>query len=143
MQVKEIMTPNVETINSQANLVEAAGKMEMLNIGALPVWDNGELIGMITDRDIAVRAVAEEKDPSKTSVKEIMTSDVCCCFEDGDIREAARIMEENSIHRLLVVNSENEPVGFISLSDFAVKSHDEHLTCELLERISEPACPHR
>ena len=143
MQVKEIMTCNVETINSDANLIEAAEKMKSLEIGALPVWEADELVGMITDRDITVRAIAERKDPSSTSVKEIMTSDVCCCFEDDDIHEAARMMEEKSIHRLLVVNSDGDSVGFVSLSDFAVKSHDEHLTYEVLERISEPACPHR
>lgn len=143
MQVKEIMTCSVETINSDANLVEAAEKMKSLEIGALPVWEADELVGMITDRDITVRAIAERKDPSSTSVKEIMTSDVCCCFEDDDIHEAARMMEEKSIHRLLVVDSSNDPVGFVSLSDLAVKSHDEHLTYEVLERISEPACPHR
>ena len=143
MQVKEIMTCNVETISSDANLVEAAQKMRSLEVGALPVWENDKLIGMITDRDITIRGVADEKNPSSTNVKEIMTSDVCCCFENDDIHEAARMMEEKTIHRLLVVNSNNEPVGFVSLSDFAVKSHDEHLTCEVLERISEPACPHR
>ncbi len=143
MQVKEIMTCNIETIGSDANLVEAAQKMKLLEVGALPIWENGKLIGMITDRDITIRGVADEKNPSSTSVKEIMTSDVCCCCEDDDIHEAARMMEEKSIHRLLVANSNNEPVGFVSLSDFAVKSHDEHLTCEVLERISEPACPHR
>ena len=143
MQVKEIMTCSVETINSDANLVEAAEKMKSLEIGALPVWENDELVGMITDRDITMRAIAEEKDPSSTSVKEIMTSDICCCFEDNDIHEAAGMMEEKSIHRLLVVDSSNDPVGFVSLSDLAVKSHDEHLTYEVLERISEPACPHR
>lgn len=143
MQVKEIMTCAVETVNSDTNLVEVARKMLSLEVGALPVWENGELIGMITDRDITIRAVADEKNPSSTSVKEIMTSDVRCCFEDDDIYQAARMMEEESIYRLLVVNSNNEPVGFVSLSDFAVKSHNEHLTCEVLERISEPACPHR
>ena len=143
MQVKEIMTFSVETINSDANLVKAAQKMRSLEVGALPVWENDKLIGMITDRDITIRAVAEEKSLSSTSVKEIMTSDVCCCFEDDDIHEAAGMMEENSIHRLLVVNSSNQPIGFVSLSDIAVKSHDEHLTYEVLERISEPACPHR
>lgn len=143
MQVKEIMTCSVETINSDANLAEAAQKMRTLEVGALPVWENDELIGMITDRDITIRAVAEEKSLSGTSVKEIMTSDVCCCFEDDDIQEAARLMEENSIHRLLVVNSSDQPIGFVSLSDIAVKSHDEHLAYEVLERISEPACPHR
>ena len=143
MQVKEIMTCNIETVTSDANLVEAAQKMRSLEVGALPVWENDKLIGMITDRDITIRGVADEKNLSSTSVKEIMTSDVCCCFEDDDIHEAARMMEEKSIHRLLVVNSDNEPVGFVSLSDFAVKSHDEHLTYEVLERISSPACPHR
>ena len=143
MQVKEIMTCSVETINSDANLVKAAQKMKSLEVGALPVWENDELIGMITDRDITMRAVAEEKSLSSTSVKEIMTSEVCCCFEDDYIYEAARKMEENSIHRLLVVNSSDQPIGFVSLSDIAVKSHDEQLTYEVLERISEPACPHR
>lgn len=143
MQVKEIMTCSVETVDSEASLIEAARKMRSLEVGALPVWEDGKLIGMITDRDIAIRAVAEEKSPAGTSVKQIMTSNVCCCLEDDDIYEAARMMEERSIHRLLVVNSNNDPVGFVSLSDLAVKSHDEHLTYEVLERISEPACPHR
>ena len=143
MQVKEIMTRSVETIESDARLVEAARKMRSLKVGALPVWENGELIGMITDRDIIIRAVADEKNPSSTSVEEIMTSDVCSCFEDDDIHDAASMMEERSIHRLLVVNDNNDPVGLVSLSDFAVKSHDEHLTYEVLERISEPACPHQ
>ena len=143
MQVKEIMTCTVETISSGANLVEAARKMRSLEVGALPIWENDKLVGMITDRDITIRGVADEKKPLSTSVKEIMTSDVCCCCEDDDIHDAADMMEERSIHRLLVVNSNNDPVGFVSLSDFAVKSHDEHLTYEVLERISEPACPHR
>ena len=143
MQVKEIMTCNIETIGSDANLVEAAQRMRSLEVGALPIWENDKLIGMITDRDITIRGVADEKNPSSTSVKEIMTSDVCCCCEDDDIHKAASMMEEKSIHRLVVVNSNNDPVGFVSLSDFAVKSHDEHLTYEVLERISEPACPHR
>ena len=143
MQVREIMTCTVESISSGANLVEAARKMRALEVGALPIWESDELIGMITDRDITIRAVAEEKNLSATSVKDIMTSEVCCCFETDDIHEAGRMMEENSIHRLLVVNSSNQPVGFVSLSDMAVKSHDEHLAYEVLEKISEPACPHR
>jgi CBS domain-containing protein len=143
MQVKEIMTCNIETISSEANLVEAARRMKSLNVGALPIWEEDKLIGMITDRDITIRAVAEKKMATATSVKEIMTSNVCCCFEDDDIYEAARMMEENSIHRLLVVNSSNQPIGFVSLSDIAVKGEDEHLAYEVLEKISEPACPHR
>jgi len=141
--VQDIMTSSVETIGSDASLVEAAEKMKSLEIGALPVWENGKLIGVITDRDITIRAVAQGRNPSSTGVREIMTSDVCCCCEDDDIQEAAQMMEKESLHRLLVVNSDNDPVGFVSLSDLAVKSQDEHLAYEVLERISEPACPHR
>jgi len=143
MQVKEIMTCNAETIDSNCNLIEVAQKMRTLEIGALPVWEGDEPIGIITDRDIAIRAVAERKNPAETSVMEIMTSEVFYCLEDDNIGGAARIMEEKSIHRLLVLDNDYEPVGFVSLSDFAVKSHDEHLTFEVLERISEPASPHR
>ena len=143
MKVSQIMTHSVETIDSDASLVEAACKMRSLEVGALPVWEDGRLVGIITDRDIAVRGVGRQKNPTSTKVKEIMTADMCCCFEDDDITRAAEKMEERSIHRLLVVNDQNEPVGFVSLSDFAVKCHDEHLIYELLERICEPACPHR
>lgn len=143
MQVKEIMTSNIETISSETNLTEAAQKMQELEVGALPVWEGGELVGMITDRDITLRAVAEGKDPTTTQVKEVMTPEVFCCCEEDDIHEAAEMMEEKSIHRLLVINSDNAPVGFVSLADFAVKSHDERLAWEILEKISEPACPHR
>lgn len=143
MQVQEIMTSNAETINSDANLVEAAQKMKMLEVGALPVWETDELVGMITDRDIILRAIAEGKDPSSTYINEIMTQEVFTCLEDDDIHDAAEMMEKNSIHRLLVLNSNNEAVGFVSLADFAVKSRDERLAWEILEKISEPACPHR
>lgn len=143
MLVKEIMTSNVETVNSNANLIETARKMRSLEVGALPVWEKGKMVGMITDRDIAVRAIAEKKNPSTTTAKEIMSSNVCSCYEEDDIRKAAEMMEKNCFHRLLVVDSDNDPIGFVSLSDFAVKSHDEHLTYEVLEQISAPACPHR
>ncbi|MHC4336344.1 MAG: CBS domain-containing protein [Planctomycetota bacterium] len=143
MQVKEIMTCGVEMIDSRATLMEAAQKMKTLDVGALPVWEDDKLVGMITDRDMAVRAIAEGKDPSNECVCEIMTPEVFHCFEDDDVYEAARMMEERSIHRLLVLNSEYKPVGFISLADFAVKTRDEHLAWEVLEKISEPAYPHR
>lgn len=143
MQVKEIMTCNAETIDADANLIEAARKMKSLEVGALPVREAEELIGIITDRDITVRATAEDKDTSSTHVNEIMTPEVFYCLEDDDIHEAAKMMEDKSIHRLLVLNSDYEPAGLISLADFAVKSHDEHLTWQVLEKISEPACPHR
>lgn len=143
MQVKEIMTGDVETISSNATLTEAAQKMRSLEVGALPVWEEDNLVGMITDRDITVRAIAEGKDASNMCVSEIMTPEVFYCFEDDDVYAAARMMEEKAIHRLLVLSSDEKPIGFISLADFAVKTRDEHLAWEVLEKISEPACPHR
>lgn len=143
MQVKEIMTYNAETINTDATLQQAAQKMKAREIGCLPVCEGQEVVGMITDRDIAIRACAEDKEPSTTLVQGIMTPEVFYCFEDDDIHEAAEIMEDKSIHRLLVLSTYNKPIGFVSLADFAVKSRDERLAWEILERISEPACPHR
>ena len=143
MQVKEIMTCDVETVDSDIMIVQAANLMKQLDIGSLPVWKEERLIGMVTDRDIAVRAVAEGKDPTETCVKDIMTPQVYYCFEDDDIHEAASLMEEKSIHRLLVLSEDNQPVGFLTLADFAVKCRDERLAWEILEKLSEPACPHR
>lgn len=143
MQVKEIMTRDVEMINSDAGLPEVARRMKQLEVGALPIWEDEELVGIITDRDIVVRAIAEGKDPLNTPISEIMTSEVFYCLENDDLYEAAKIMEEESIHRLLVLNNDGEPIGFVSLADFSVKCHNEHLVCEVLERISGPACPHR
>jgi len=143
MQVKEIMTRGLEAIDSTASLQEAAQKMRSLEIGALPVSEGDELIGMITDRDITIRATSEGKNPSSTSVSDVMTPEVHYCFENDDLNEACRIMEEHMVRRLLVLNSEGEPVGFMALSDLSVKSHDEHLAYEVLELVSEPACPHR
>ncbi|MFC1677485.1 CBS domain-containing protein [Planctomycetota bacterium] len=143
MKVNEIMTNNAETISSEDSVVTAAEKMCALEVGALPVWEGEELIGMVTDRDITVRSTAKNLSPSSTLVSQIMTPQVFYCFDDDDILDAAKIMEEKSVHRLLVLNSDYEPVGFVSLCDIAVKSHDEHLTYEIIEKISEPACPHR
>lgn len=143
MQVKEIMTYNAETINTDATLQQAAQKMKTREIGCLPVCEGQEVVGMITDRDITVRASAEDRESSTTLVQEIMTQEVFYCFEDDDLHEAAEMMEDKSIHRLLVLSNYNKPIGFVSLADFAVKSRDERLAWEILEKISEPACPHR
>ena len=138
MLVKEIMTQWVEMADLGETVKDVAQKMKAHNMGALPVCQEDMIVGIITDRDIVVRAISQGWDPNKTLVSEIMTPDVICCDEDNDITEAAQLMEEKQLHRLLVISSGNAPVGMISLADFALKSHDEHLSCELLERVSEP-----
>src|SRR5437764_6114264 len=100
MLLKDVMTKTVEEIGPQTSLKDAAAKMKSLDIGALPVCENDKLVGMLTDRDIAVRAVADGKDPTQTRVCDAMTSGAFWCYEDDDVRDAARIMEERQIRRL-------------------------------------------
>ena len=143
MQLREIMTRDVEVVHPNATLEEAARKMDDLNVGPLPVCDGDRLVGMITDRDIAVRATAGGRDPKATRVQDAMTRDVVYGFEDQDVREAARIMEEQQIRRLVILNRDKRLVGIVSLGDLAVDAGDDRQTGEILERVSEPARPDR
>src|SRR3954447_24071874 len=144
MQVKEVMTRGVECTRPDASLQEAARKMRDLDVGRLPVCgDNDRLVGMLTDRDITLRAVAEGQDPKTARVQDVMTPDVLYCFEDQDVAEAARLMEENQVRRLAVLNSDKRLVGIVSLGDLAVKAGDEKPSGAALGQVSEPAEPRR
>jgi CBS domain-containing protein len=143
MQVKDIMTSGIETIDSSASYCEAARKMKALDVGSLPVQEDNNIVGIITRRDIVFRGLAEDYDPKSTRVSQIMTSELACCSENETLNEAARIMESRHIHRLVVLSSENQPVGMLSLGDLAVKARNEHLSWEILESLSEPSCPRR
>lgn len=143
MQLKDVMTPDVEVVELTTNLQEAAGKMKQLNVGALPVRQDSQLVGMLTDRDIAIRCVAEGCDPMKTTVSAIMTSDLIYCYEDQGVEEAAKLMADHQIRRLPIVNHAHQLVGIVSLGDLAVDVGNENLTGEALEEISRPASPQR
>lgn len=144
MQIKDVMTPGVECTQPSATLREAAQKMRDLDVGPLPVCgDDERLAGMITDRDITVRAVAEGRDPGTTLVRDVMTPKVIYCFEDQDVSEAARLMEENQVRRVVVLNDQKRLVGILSLGDLAVDVGDEQLAGHTLEAVSEPAAPRR
>src|SRR6185295_8558439 len=104
MKLKDLMTPQVERIHKDTNLQEAAQKMKTLDVGMLPVYEGDRLIGMITDRDIAIRAVAEGRNPMDVPAHEVMTPEVVYCFEDQTIQDAAKVMKENQIRRLIVLN---------------------------------------
>src|SRR5215831_10679138 len=139
MQVRDVMTKGAECVRSSNSLQEAAQKMKNLDVGPLPVCDNDRLVGLITDRDIAVRAVAEGCDPRTTTVEHVMTPDVLYCFEDQDVQEAAQLMCEHQVRRLVVLNRDKRLVGIVSLGDLAVDSGDEELAGATLEGVSEPA----
>jgi len=143
MNVSEIMTTDFEMIDSTCSLIEAAEKMKSLNVGFLPVKEGTRLAGLLTDRDIVVRGLAEGRDPGATQVKDILSSEVVYCYDDDSVEDAARLMEDNQIRRLIVVNHNQTPVGIVSIGDIAVKSGQEELAGEILERISEPAAPVR
>jgi CBS domain-containing protein len=142
MQLREIMTPVVETVASGTTVQEAAQKMAAMNIGFLVVADEGEPSGVVTDRDIAIRVVAEGLGPD-TPVAEAMTANVHVVQEDIDVEEAAALMKEKQIRRLVIRGSDGELAGVVSLGDVACDSGDEQLAGETLEAISEPAAPVR
>ena len=143
VQVKDIMTRNVEVVHPEATLWEAAQKMAALDVGMLPVCSGDQLVGMLTDRDITVRATAEGRDPKTTRVHEVMTPEVVYVFEDDDVSEAARIMMEQQIRRLVVLNQSKQLAGIISLGDLAVHTGDTQQAGQTLEGVSEPSEPQR
>jgi CBS domain-containing protein len=132
MLLRDVMTPHVEVIHPDATLTEAARKMKALDVGPVPICDGDRLQGMITDRDITIRATAEGRDPNTTRVREVMTPDIVYCFEDQDVREAAQIMEERQIRRLVVLNREKRLVGIVSLGDLATQTDEAELDSEEL-----------
>jgi len=138
MLLKEIMTHNVEVVSPSDSLEQAAQKMAELNVGPLPVCEGNRIVGMITDRDITVRATAAGCDPKTTLVGDAMSQDIISCYEDQDVQEAARLMKEKQIRRLLVVNRANELVGIVSLGDLATEAGDQGQPGEVLKKVSEP-----
>ena len=139
MQVKDVMTANVERVPPDTPVREAATKMRDLDVGAIPVYEGDKLIGMVTDRDIAIRGVAEGRDPENARVGEVMTAGVITCYADQDVAEAAHLMRDKQVRRLVVLDHDNRLAGIVSLGDLAVETGNELLTGNTLEAVSEPA----
>jgi len=137
MKVSEVMTRGVECVKPEASLEEAAAKMKSLDVGALPICDNDRLAGMITDRDITVRATAEGESPKVIHVRDIMTPGIVWCFEDEDVQEASRKMKEHQVRRLPVLNRDKRLVGMVSLGDLAVETGNDRLAGDTLQAVSE------
>jgi len=146
MQIREIMTQGAEVIYIDDTAQEAAAKMRELDVGALPVCDGDRIQGVVTDRDMAIRLVAEGYDPVRTKVSAIMTPGVSYCFDDQSVEEAVILMEAEQIRRLPIFNHEKQLVGMLSLGDLALRTEgteDEELADEALKDISEPSEPNR
>lgn len=136
MQVQEIMRANIHMADPNITIREAARRMRANNIGALPIAENDRLIGMVTDRDIVVRAIAEDRSPSDTNIREVMSEGVCYCFEDDDVASAAQVMAKYQVRRLPVIDRNKRLVGFVALADLGRLEHTAAQAA--LKGISEP-----
>lgn len=144
MKVRDVMTRKVESIKPDSPVKEAAQRMKEADIGFVPIHDGKMLHGVVTDRDIALRTVAEGREPRTTVVRDIMTDHVHCCVQDDSVEQAARVMEECKVRRLVVVDGDRRMVGVVSLGDLALSpAGTAGLAGEVLERVSQPGTPHR
>ena len=140
MKVSDAMSRDVAVASPTESIRNAAKVMAKIDAGSLPVGENDRLVGMITDRDIAIRAVAQGKSPT-TKVRDIMSEEVLYCYDDQDLDEVAQNMSEMKIRRLPVVNREKRLVGIISLGDLA-RNEDNGTTGETISHICEPGGQH-
>ncbi|MBV8913031.1 MAG: CBS domain-containing protein [Acetobacteraceae bacterium] len=140
MQIRDLMTPNPATVQPGHTIQHAARTMDELNVGVLPVTEDGKLVGMLTDRDIVVRSASTGQDPKTARVADAMTLDPLSLGPDAPVREAIRLMEEHQLRRLPILDG-GRLVGIVSLADFAAAGTPE--AGDALETISTPAEPDR
>lgn len=136
MKVSSLMKTNPKTIPSHESIIEAAKIMKTADIGVLPVVDNGKLVGMITDRDLTLRVIANDKNYKECKVKDVMSTDLKTCHEEEDASSALHLLGKCKLHRLPIVNASNKLVGVVSLCDFArSKDKDSTLLARTLQEI--------
>jgi CBS domain-containing protein len=140
MQVADVMTRDVRVTNPNQSIIEAAKIMQESDCGSLPVAENDKLIGMATDRDIVVRAIAQGKGVD-TKISEVMSEDIKYCFEDEDVEDVARNMGELQVRRLPVVSRDKRLVGIVTLGDLT-QSDDTETVAEALSDIVQPSGQH-
>ncbi|HEY6048471.1 MAG TPA: CBS domain-containing protein [Sphingomicrobium sp.] len=141
MKVSEVMTRDVQTVRPDQPVQQAASFMLNADAGSIPVTDGDRLIGMITDRDIAVRGIAKGYGPD-TPVRELMTDDIVCVRVDDDIEEVATKMSDAQVRRLPVIDEDHRLCGIVSLGDLSRES-DEDTAAQALEGVSQPGGSHQ
>jgi CBS domain-containing protein len=135
MKVRDAMHGKVEWAQPTETVQSLAKRMRQLDIGSIPIGENDRLIGMVTDRDIAVRAVADGRDPSQLTAREVMSEGIVYCRDDEDLEDAVRIMEQKQIRRLPVIDDKKRMVGILSLGDIS-HSASRQLTGEVAAAVS-------
>ena len=140
MKANTAMTRNVQLVTPDQTIREAARLMAEIDAGSLPVGENDRLVGMITDRDIAIRAVAEGKSPD-TKVRDVMSHEMLYCFDDQDLDEIAKNMAKNQVRRLPVINHAKRLVGILSIGDLARKEEPAAVG-RAMSRVATPSSKH-
>ena len=137
-KLKDLMSRDVKVISPDMSIREAAKQMRDGDFGMLPVRENDRMIGTISDRDIAIRAVAEGKG-ADTKVRDVMSEGIAWAYEDDSVEEAVKIMSERQVRRLPVVDRDKRLVGIVALGDFAVESSEIRPASQALSEISKPS----
>ena len=135
-RIREIMTSNPSTVEPDKTVVDAARIMKQEDAGVVPVTENGRLTGMVTDRDIAIRVVAEGRDPQSTPVREVASKDLVTVDPEQDLDEALRLMAKHQVRRLPVVEEDGRLVGVVAQADVA-RHGDDTKTGQVVQEISE------
>lgn len=143
MTIRDIMTRDVQVVGPNETIRRAAQLMDQLNVGVLPVCDGTKLVGMITDRDITVRATSAGLVPDQCRISDVMTTEPRFCYEDDPVSDVARLMGDQQIRRVPVVDGNKRLVGIVSLGDLATDAKDDRAAGTALEQISAPSEPDR
>ena len=138
-RVREIMTPGVDVIAPTATTADAARNMKNLDVGAIPVCEGENLLGMVTDRDLVLRVMADGRNPLEAKVGEVMTPGLYFCYDDEEVETAATLMSEKQIRRLPVLSRTQRLVGIVSLGDLAVDALPTQTSGAVLHNVSDPS----
>jgi CBS domain-containing protein len=133
---RDVMTKNATCVEPGERVVDAAKKLSQLDVGSLPVCDGGRLVGIITDRDIVVRVLAEDQNVTEAVVEDAMSDDVVSVYEDDDINTLVKRMEEHEVRRMPVINRDSELVGIVALADLANSNASPALKAKGLQGVS-------
>jgi CBS domain-containing protein len=138
MMVRDVMHKNIQTLRPDSSVTDAARQMRDGDFGVMPVVDGDKVVGMLTDRDIAIRAVAESKNLGNMKVNEIMTPDVLTCSEEDDLGKVEKIMSDRQVRRIVVMGKNNKLVGIVSVADLARQAQGADQVSSTVQNISEP-----
>lgn len=138
MKIFEIMTSQVDTAKPDSTLTDVAIRLREKDVGSLPVVDRDRVIGVITDRDIVVRGVANSLNPDATTARDVMTEEVIWVGKDDDVKEALDLMKDKQLRRILVLDNDKALAGIVAQADIAREQKDDRTTREVVEKISQP-----